>query len=78
MKSISDKPPTQISISEKNIQLELFIFNKEKQLMLMRDVSLKKQEEKECVVSPDIRISKEGHLIAIPLIKHHQFGSGQY
>ena len=44
----------------------------------MRDISLKRQEEASCQISHDIKMSKESHLIAIPLIKEHLFGSGQY
>ena len=55
----------------KDEKLELFLFNKAGQLCEMRSIFIDENLKEKCEVHPNIKSSKENHLVAIPLLKKH-------
>ena len=67
--------PTPITSDEK---LELFLFNRAGQLCEMRSIFTAEKNHETCEISPNIKSSKENHLVAIPLLKQHILESEKF
>ena len=67
--------PIPITSDEK---LELFLFNRIGQLCEMRSIFTSQKHNESCEISPNIKSSKENHLVAIPLVKQHILESEKF